>query len=64
MIINFRYNLFNLSTKDNYVYVSNGDSDNFLGETIQDSLDYFYDQIENIDLDCKFISFSSTIYTT
>ena len=42
----YRNNLFNLSTKDNYVYVNNGDKET-IGETIQDSLDYFLNEINS-----------------
>ena len=38
--------MFNLSTKDNYVYVNNGDKET-IGETIQDSLDYFLNEINS-----------------
>lgn len=46
------YNLFNLSTKDNYVYVNNGDNGS-IGETVQDALDYFYDELENGQIESK-----------
>ena len=42
----FRNNLFNLSTKDNYVYVNNGNKES-IGETIQDSIDYFLNEINS-----------------
>jgi hypothetical protein len=38
--------LFNLSTKDNYVYVNNGNKES-IGETIQDSIDYFLNEINS-----------------
>ena len=41
-----RNNLFNLSTKDNYVYVNNGNKES-IGETIQDSIDYFLNEINS-----------------
>ena len=38
--------MFNLSTKDNYVYVNNGNKES-IGETIQDSIDYFLNEINS-----------------
>lgn len=40
-------NLFNLSTKDNYVFVNNGGSnDTTIGESTQDALSYFLNQMD------------------
>ena len=35
-----------MSTKDNYVYVNNGNKES-IGETIQDSIDYFLNEINS-----------------
>ena len=47
-------NLFNLSTKDNYVYVKNS-QDDCVGESIQDHLDYYFGSEQNEDFPDEFM---------
>ena len=49
--------MFNLSTKDNYVYVNNGNKES-IGETIQDSIDYFLNEINSEQNDGEEDSFN------
>ena len=55
-------NLFNLPAKDNYVYVNNGMNVDYIGETFQEALEYFYDQLENTEITNDENSLSSAIH--